>query len=118
MDLTSKKLEALIEKEASLRAALKKVAEEITAEKKTLVEEKKAAGWKLYRFHSEYFGSHPEYGESDREGEFLFAPEVELPQFKPASHGHCDAGESHFEKWLEHVDQRLYLVIEEITEVR
>jgi hypothetical protein len=62
-------------------------------------------GWKRFRFFSEYYGSHPEYGEGDEERVFLFHPDINFTQWEGVkfAHGHHSRNKAHesFDEWLE-----------------
>lgn len=38
-------------------------------------------GWKQFRFHSEYSGSHPELDSGDEEKTYLFRPEIDISRW-------------------------------------
>lgn len=56
-------------------------------------------GWFKFEYKSEYYGSHPEYGEGDTQIIYLFAPSVNINKFKGVefAHGHSSQNESNDE---------------------
>ncbi len=82
------------------------------AELKTLTD----SGWKEFDFHSDYYGSHPEYGEGDIDKRYLFHPEVDVSRWDGVlfSHGHYDADptKNEFMDWLETLTTDQYLEVD------
>lgn len=67
------------------------------------------AGWKRFEYRSIYYGSHEEYGESDREVSFFFHPSVDVSVWSDVgfSHGHfsqCKENDK-FDKWFAEIPQ-------------
>lgn len=62
-------------------------------------------GWKKFCFFSEYYGSHPECGEGDKEEEYIFRPGIDAERWGGVcfGHGHSGQNESNdeFDSWLE-----------------
>jgi len=62
-------------------------------------------GWKKFQFNSEYYGSHPEYGEGDDERTYFFHPEIDISRWDGVrfAHGHHSENDENksFDEWLE-----------------
>lgn len=65
-----------------LEADINRLEKEIEAEKERLIAEKISHGWKKFEFHSSYYGSHPEYGEDDKNTIFIFCPTVDISRWQ------------------------------------
>ena len=73
------------------------------------------SGWKEFVFRSEYFGSHPEYGEGDITIKYLFHPKVCVCRWDGIkfSHGHSNRSENNdrFEEWLKSIGEENYIEV-------
>lgn len=61
-------------------------------------------GWQEFRFHSSYYGSHPERGEGDIDQMYFFRPGIDLSRWQGIAfeHGHYSKNNTYteFSEWL------------------
>lgn len=105
---------------ADARGRVDKLKLMLEKEKEAFIASKKAEGWKEFKFFSQYYGSHPEYGEGDERETYLFHPTVDFTRWENEhfSHGHGEYEEpySYFQDWIEQLDEEKYILVSQETE--
>ena len=98
---------------SELRGEIRRLEKELESEKENFVAEKVAEGWSRFHFFSEYYGSHPEYGEGDVNTTYLFNPSIDISRWEGVkfSHGHSRQNENNdaWDEWLEGLPSDHYI---------
>ncbi len=104
-------------KKSELLKEVGEIEKKIEEKEEKFLKSKKEEGWIEFKFVSVYYGSHPEYGESDEEDKYLFHPslekDVEQWREKKFAHGHFGPSEENddFKSWLEYIPEDKYIEI-------